>query len=99
MALERMPSRPELDPSTVEEMRAAFAESMDLGRHGGSVTDVLCRAAREARGKGMEAEHLLVAVKDVWYGLPRSARKTLSDQDHRLLQELVSRCIQEYYSL
>ena len=99
MALERMPSRPELDPSTVEAMRAAFAESMNVGRHGDGIADILCRAASEARGKKMEAEHLLVAVKDVWYSLPRSPRRTLTDLDHTLLQEIVSRCIQEYYSL
>lgn len=99
MASEPTPSLPELDPRTIEAMRASFAESISLGRHGDGLADVLCRAAREARDKGIEAERLLVAVKDVWYDLPRSPRKTLTDQEHRLLQELVSRCIQEYYSL
>jgi hypothetical protein len=99
MAIERTPALPELDPSTVEAMRATFAQSMEQGRHGDGLQDILCRATREARAKGIEAERLLVAVKDVWYGLPRSSRTTLSDQEHTLLQELVSRCIQEYYSL
>jgi hydroxylamine reductase (hybrid-cluster protein) len=99
MAVERTPSLPELDPSTVEAMRASFAQSIRLGRHADDVHDVLCRATREARSKGMEAERLLVAMKDVWYGLPRSTRTTIGDQEHTLLQELVSRCIQEYYSI
>jgi len=99
MAIERTPSLPELDPSTVEAMRATFAESIDHGRHGDGLRDLLCRATREARDKGIEAERLLVVLKDVWYGLPRSPRTTLTDQEHTLLQELVSRCIQEYYSL
>lgn len=98
MAHEQMPSRPELDQSTVQAMRATFAESIDTGRHGDGLQPILSQAAREARDKGIEAERLLVAIKDVWYGLPRSSRTTLSDQDHTLLQELVSRCIQEYYS-
>lgn len=80
-------------------MRASFAESIDAGRHGDGLQDIVCRAAREAHEKGIEAERLLVAVKDVWYSLPRLSRTTLSDRDHSLLQELVSRCIQEYYSL
>lgn len=99
MAIERTPSLPALDSSTVEAMRATFAESIDRGRHGDELRDVLCRATREAREKGIEAERLLVVMKDVWYGLPRSSRTTLTDQEHTLLQELVSRCIQEYYSL
>lgn len=99
MPLERTPSRPELDPTTVEALRETFATSIGLGRHGDGLRDVLGRAAREARDKGIEAERLLVVVKDVWYGLPRSPRTTLTDLDHTLLQELVSRCIQEYYSV
>ena len=99
MASEPTRSVPELDPHTVEAMRTSFAESISLGRHSDALGDLLCRATREARDKGIEAERLLVTVKDVWYGLPRSARNTLTDQEHRLLQELVSRCIQEYYSL
>lgn len=98
MAFERTPSLPELDPSTVEAMRAAFADSIGNGRHGDGLHDVLCRASREAREKGIEAERLLVTLKDVWYSLPRAPR-TLSDHEHTLLQELVSRCIREYYSL
>lgn len=99
MAFEPTPSVPELDPQTVEAMRARFAESISLGRHGDGIEGILCHAAREARDKGIEAERLLVAIKDVWYSLPRSPRHTLTDQEHRLLQELVSRCIQEYYSV
>jgi hypothetical protein len=99
MAFERTPSVPELDPSTLEAMRAAFAESIGNGRHGDGLNDLLGRASREARDKGIEAERLLVTLKDVWYNLPRSPRTTLSDHEHTLLQELVSRCIREYYSL
>lgn len=99
MAIERTPSIPELDPSTVEAMRAAFADSIGNGRHGNGLHDVICRAAREARDKGIEAERLLVTMKDVWYGLPRAPRTKVTDHEHTLLQELVSRCIQEYYSL
>ena len=98
MAHEQTPSRPELDQSTVQAMRVTFAASIDAGRHGDGLHDVLCQAAREARHKGIEPERLLVLVKDVWFGLPRSSRTTLNDQDHTLLQEVVSRCIQEYYS-
>ena len=98
MALERTPSRPELDPTTVDALRESFAASIGLGRHGDGLQPVLTRATREAREKGIEAERLLVVIKEVWYGLPRSPRTTLTDLEHTLLQELVSRCIQEYYS-
>ena len=97
MSLERTP-RPDLDQNTLDGLRAAFAESLHLGRHADGIHDALGRAAREARDKGIEPERLLITVKDVWYGVPRSPRTTPTDLEHSLLQELITRCIQEYYA-
>lgn len=97
MALERTP-RPDLDQNTLDGLRAAFVESIHLGRHANGIHEALARAAREARDKGIEPERLLITVKDVWYAVPRSPRTTPTDLEHSLLQELITRCIQEYYA-
>ena len=99
MAFDRTPAPPTLDPQTTADLRAALQSSADRGAHGDELRDVLCRAADEARRKGINAEHLLLALKDIWYSLPQIAGASSTDKSHKLLQELVSRCIHEYYSL
>lgn len=99
MAFERTPTPHDLDPQTISDLRAALQKSADRGTHGDDLRDVLCRAADEARRKGIQAEHLLLALKDIWYSLPEIAGASRGDGSQTLLQELVSRCIHEYYSL
>jgi hypothetical protein len=99
MAFDRTPAPPDLDPQTVELLRATLQQSADRGVHSDDLRDVLCRAADEARRKGIQAERLLVLLKDIWYSLPHIAGASSADASHTLLQELVSRCIHEYYAL
>jgi len=96
MAFERTPSPP-LDPATVNELRLALTKSLEQGDHGDGLKTLLARAAAEAREKGMQAEQLLVALKDVWYSLPHLAANPGDERQTRLLQQLIARCIQEYY--
>jgi len=96
MAFERTPTPP-LDPATVSELRVALAQSVETGDHGDQLKTLLARAAAEARQKGIQAEHLLVALKDIWYSLPHLAANPADEKQTRLLQQLIARCIQEYY--
>jgi len=99
MAFDRTPASPALDPQTIADLRSTLQTSADRGAHSDDLRDILCRAADEARRKGIQAEHLLLALKDIWYSLPQIAGATSIDTSHTLLQELVSRCIHEYYAL
>lgn len=99
MAFDRTPSRPNLDPETVEALRSALARSVAEGNHTDDLRSLLCRAAEDARSKGIQAEQLLLILKDIWYGLPQLTSAASTDVENLLLQELISRCIQEYYSL
>ncbi len=99
MAFDRTPAPLDLDPQTVAALRVALQKSADRGSHGDELREALCRAADEARQKGIHAERLLVLLKDIWYALPPIAGASSHDTSHVLLQELVSRCIHEYYSL
>jgi hypothetical protein len=98
MAFDRTPADPSLAPETVEALRAALAQSVHRGDHGDDLRDLLCSAAGEARSKGIPAERLLITLKDIWHSLPDVLSVTASDVQHALLQQLISRCIQEYYS-
>lgn len=99
MAFDRTPAAPQLDSTTIADLRAALQSSADRGSHSDELRDILCRAAGEARHKGIQAEQLLVLLKDIWYSLPRIAGASSKDVSQALLQELVSRCIHEYYAL
>jgi hypothetical protein len=99
MAFERTPSSESLDASTIQALRTTLARSAKLGNHDDELRELLCRTAEEARAKGIQAERLLVILKDVWYSLPEVAGARSSQAQHALLQDLISRGIQEYYSL
>ena len=99
MAFDRSPSIPNLEPETVEAIRAVLSRSVSRGNHSDELRDLLCTAAEEARTKGIQAERLLVILKDIWYSIPRVTPASPGSVDSALLQELVSRCIKEYYAV
>ena len=99
MAFDRTPSPPSLEPETLEALRAAFSKSVATGNHSNELHDLLCTTAREARDKGIHAERLLVTMKDIWLSLPNVVAAPTSGAANTLLQELISRCIREYYAL
>ena len=96
MAFERTPSTP-LDPATISELRVVLAQSLENGDLGEQLKSLLSRAATEARHKGIQAEQLLISLKDIWYSLPQLATNPADERQMRLLQQLIARCIQEYY--
>ena len=96
MAYDRMPSQ-RLEADTVEALRGVMQRAMRRGDHGQELQEILSRAANEAREKEIHAEQLLVIMKDLWYSLP-DLRSNETDRQTQLLQELISRCITQYYS-
>ena len=99
MAFDRTPSPPTLEPETIESIRISLAKSVKQGNHTDELHDLLCTAAEEARAKEIEAERLLVILKEIWYSLPEVAKSKSAAAENALLQELISRCIQEYYAI
>src|SRR5687768_9133904 len=98
MAFDRSSSHPALDPTTVTELRASLARAAQTGDHGEELKGLLVRAAADARQKGIQAEQLLIMLKDIWYSLPHLSMQPGNDVQTRLLQQLIARCIHEYYA-
>jgi hypothetical protein len=98
MAFDRTPSSPNLEPSTVEALRRTFGEAVAQGNHVTELRAVLCAAAAEAHEKDIQAEQLLVILKDIWYSLPAVKVATSSEREVALLRELITLCIKEYYA-
>lgn len=98
MAPDRTPHPAALDEGLVAELRAALSRSLRSGAHGDELKGLLARSAAYARANGVLAEQLLIALKGVWYSLPDLATQPGNDMQTRLLQQLIARCIQEYYA-
>lgn len=98
MAFDRSPNTTALDPAMVAELREVLSRSVQAGNHGDDLKGMLSRAAADARKKGMQAEQLLLVLKGIWYSLPQLAAHPSNDVQTRLLQQLIARCIQEYYA-
>lgn len=98
MAFDRTPSSTVLDPAILADLRVALNQSLESGSHGDKLKGLLVRAAADARQKNVQAEQLLLALKGVWYSLPGLAALPGNEVQARLLQELIARCVQEYYA-
>ncbi|MFN2635461.1 MAG: hypothetical protein ABR585_00320 [Gemmatimonadaceae bacterium] len=59
---------------------------------------LLQKVGREAREKDIRPEQLIIAFKELWNSLAESLRPQNSDQNERVRQQLVTLCIQAYYS-
>ena len=94
------PPPPGLDAGTVEAVRDALARYVRSGDHTPELRATLLRVAAEAREKGIFAERLLVMLKEIWGGLPevRQADRSQIGAQRALLQQFVTRCIEEYYT-
>lgn len=97
MAFDRMPS-PRLEAATQDALRAVMQRAVRKGDHGMELQEVLARAATEAREKEIHAEQLLVIMKDLWHSLPDLRGAADPERQNELLQELISRCITQYYA-
>jgi hypothetical protein len=91
-------SQGSLDPAIVADLKLVMTRSLESGDHSDDLKAVLARATSDARAKGLQAEQLLIALKELWFSLPQLAASPGSETQTRLLQQLVARCIQEYYS-
>lgn len=97
MAHDSSPERPQLSAEVVSELTAALARYAANESDIAALQPALRRVADEARTRRVHAEQLLVLLKDVWFGLP-GVRHANSEEQHLLLQRVVSLSIREYYS-
>jgi len=90
---------PGLAPETIEAVRLALVQYIDAPARGERLQAALHAMAAEARAKAILPEHLLIALKDIWYSLPAVRSMADSSQQVRLMQRVVSLCIKEYYGV
>lgn len=83
---------------TLELVRTSLSRYLRGDDKDEQVCEALLVLAREAQERRLNAEHMLVAFKDVWSKLPE-VRAIRGEADERRLREhLITLCIDSYYS-
>lgn len=98
MAQSSPPPPHRLSDAVVSQLQAALVGYIRSGSGSADgLRTALLAVAEEARAEGMYPERLLVALKDIWFALPEVRAMTDDQRRTRLLQQLVTACIREYY--
>jgi hypothetical protein len=87
-----------LDDASVAAVRDALRLYLSDDSDPGALRDALVRMSAEAREKQMQAEQLLVQLKETWSTLPEVRTMTGAAEQMHALQRVVTMCIKEYYS-
>ena len=90
--------QPRLSEETITRLRGALTSFAGDPVETTELRDTLCAMAREARQKQIRAEHVLIALKEVWGELPEVRFAHDSREQTRALQQVVTLCIREYYA-
>lgn len=98
MMAHETPDRPQLSAASGEALESALQTFLADESNAANLQPALHRIAAEAREKKMQAEHLLVLLKDVWFALPQVRQIKDIEHQNKLLQRVVTLCIREYYS-
>jgi hypothetical protein len=97
MSPDLTPAGPQLDSETLRQLSASLQAFLQDGAAPGTLESALQRVAAEARERGVPAERLLIALKDLWYSLPPVERAASVDEQNRMLQRIITLSIRAYY--
>jgi hypothetical protein len=90
---------PVLPQSTLDAVRAAILAHLAKPAEGtDTLHDALRRMAREANANQVRAEQLIVAFKQLWATMPELQNASDRQARSRLLERLITLCINEYYA-
>jgi hypothetical protein len=87
-----------LDEDLREALRDAVVRRLREPGDESRVRDALRAISRAARARGLRAEHVVIALKSVCDTLPEMQGAVTSSQRARVLDRLVTLCIEEYYA-
>ncbi len=92
-----LPSGPTgpVSADTVAALREAIRR-LGAAELNGELRAALNQLSDEARAKGVRAEQLIILLKQLWYRLPMPS--VPRDERTRMLERLVTLCINEYYA-
>ena len=87
-----------LDDESLNAVRLGLRAYLRDAENPTELRSSLLLIAAEARTRNILPEHLLVTLKEVWSTLPEVRSIPDAHEQVRLLQRVVTMCIQEYYN-
>ena len=88
-----------LPADALTQMREAMIAYLEQpGDSAASLRSALRAISAEAQARQLRAEHLIIALKQVWHSVPDVQRAATREEQDRLLDRLITVCIEEYYS-
>lgn len=98
MVHESTSDRPALSAESLQALEAAMRSYATSGAAPPSLEPALKQIAAEAREKKVRAEHLLIALKEIWFSLPSVGRAGTTEEQNAILQRIVTLSVRAYYS-
>lgn len=95
---EHVGSRPQLATERLEELGAVARRYLSEEITDEHLEGVVTAISRHARERGMKAEELIVACKEMWHGLPADALHNERSTRTKKLERLVTICIEGYFA-
>ena len=83
---------------TLTALRNALQQRLSGSTGDAEIRQALRAMSREARAESLHAEQVIVALKRVWESLPEVRRASDRQEQNRLLERVVTLCIEEYYA-
>jgi hypothetical protein len=87
-----------ISEETLTALRNALQQRLSGSTGDAELRQVLRNMSDEARAESLHAEQVIVALKRVWESLPDVRRAANRQEQNRLLERVVTLCIQEYYA-
>lgn len=86
-----------LSGETVDALRRALRAHLGRAESDDELRRAVRRMCNELRAKGLQAEQLLVAFKELWQSLPEAQQLPFGPPRYDALDRIITMCIEEYY--
>ena len=87
-----------ISDETLTALRIALQQRLSGATGDAEIRQALRAMSAEARAESLRVEQVIVALKRVWESLPEVRRASDRQEQNRLLERVVTLCIQEYYA-
>ncbi len=87
-----------LSEEVVRALRSALRRRIAEEPQDGDLRAALQHVSGETRAQGLHSEHVIVLVKQLWGELAEATQHLAPEERRLMLERLVTRCLDEYYS-
>jgi hypothetical protein len=92
------PAHAGLSAEAVAALRRAVQLYVDQGSMDGEIRHAVRTMCADVHRDNLRAEQLIIAFKEAWHALPEVHRIPRGGERERLVERVVTMCVEEYYS-